>query len=87
MLFKLTKGKEKRLDPIRTRSLKEAGWKEKDLENAMAENITSLIREEFLMIISQERPRQEEPDILALDKDGVLYIFELKRTKSDPENM
>lgn len=65
----------------------DAGWEEKDLENLLAENITSLIREEYLMPISQERPMQEEPDILALDIEATLYIFELKRTKSEPEHL
>lgn len=87
MLFELIKEDEKRIAPIRTSSLADAGWMEKDLENVLAQNITSLIDDEHLMVISQERPRQAEPDIIAIDKDGVLHIFELKRTKSDPENL
>jgi len=39
------------------------------------------------MTIFNERPRQEEPDILALDKNGDLYIFELKRWSSHQENL
>lgn len=88
MLFQLPSPKDKTtLEAIKISSLADAGWTEKDLENLLAENLTSLIREEYLMVISQERPMQEEPDILALDKDGVLFIFELKRTKSEPEHL
>jgi len=72
VLFELRTDDEKNIEPIRTSSLADAGWQEKDLENVLADHITRLIREEYLMIISQERPLQEEPDILALDKDGTL---------------
>ncbi len=75
------------LEAIKISSLADAGWTEKDLENLLAGNLTSLIREDYLMVISQERPMQEEPDILALDNEGVLYIFELKRKKSEPEHL
>ena len=88
MLFQLPTSKDKMtLETLRISSLADANWTEKDLENLLSGNLTSLIREEYLMVISQERPRQEEPDILALDKEGVLYIFELKRTKSEPEHL
>ncbi len=39
------------------------------------------------MILSQERQWQEEADILALDQEGTLYIFEIKRTQSDQSNL
>ena len=39
------------------------------------------------MLIGQERRWQEEADLLALDKEGQLYIFELKRWQSDAENI
>lgn len=87
MLFQLPSKDKMILEPIRISSLVDAGWEEKDLENLLAENLTSLLREEYLMPISQERPMQEEPDILALDYEGTLYIFELKRTKSEPEHL
>lgn len=54
--------------------------KEKDLENLLAENLNDLYMEDAqLMPIFQERQRQEEPDLLALDKNGNLVVFELKR--------
>ena len=39
------------------------------------------------MLIGQERVFQAEADLLALDKDGVLYIFELKRWESRQEDL
>jgi hypothetical protein len=68
-------------------SLGEAGWSEKDLENYLAANITQVLREEHLMTVAQETSRQEEPDVLALDQEGRLYIFELKRWEGKPENL
>lgn len=54
--------------------------KEKDLENLLAENLNNLYMEDAqLMPIFQERQRQEEPDLLAVDKNGNLVVFELKR--------
>jgi hypothetical protein len=54
--------------------------KEKDLENLLANNLSDLyIEDGQLMPIFQERQWQEEPDLLALDKNGNLIIFELKR--------
>lgn len=68
-------------------TLKDAGWREKDLEDYLAQNITKLLREDQLMVISQERRGQEAPDALALDAQGVLYIFELKRWEGRAENL
>lgn len=46
----------------------------------MAENLGDLyIEDGQLMRIFQERARQEEPDLCALDKNGNLVLFELKR--------
>ena len=54
--------------------------KEKDLENLLAENLGEIyIEDGQLMPIFQERQWQEEPDLCALDKNGNLVIFELKR--------
>ena len=59
---------------------KDLGGIEKDLENMLANNLNELYSEdEQLMPIFQERKRQPEPDLLALDRNGNLIIFELKR--------
>lgn len=53
---------------------------EKDLENLIVKHLDELYTMNGqLMPIFQERKWQEEPDILALDKEGNLIIFELKR--------
>ena len=54
--------------------------KEKDLENLLADHFLGVLFEDAaLMTIFQERPRQPEADIYALNKEGDLVIFELKR--------
>ena len=65
----------------------EFGLKEKDIENFLKSRLSEIVSEDQLMLIGQERKRQEEADLLALDKDGILYIFELKRWKSEQENI
>jgi hypothetical protein len=88
MLYRLTKKLNKpEIEDVELSSLEEAGWTEKDLENFLASRPQNLVREERLLIISQEAKWQEEADILALDRDGLLYIFELKRGASGEENL
>lgn len=67
------------LTPVPLSSLDTAGWREEDLEAILVERIDYVVREDQLFVVCHERKRQEEADILALDKNGVLYIFELKR--------
>jgi hypothetical protein len=53
---------------------------EKDLENLIAQNLWDVLFESSeLMPISQEHPWQPEADIYALNKEGDVIIFELKR--------
>ena len=53
---------------------------EKYLENLLADNLFEVLYEDArLLPIHQERPRQPEADIYALNDKGELYIFELKR--------
>ena len=68
-------------------SLASSGLKEKDLENIIAKRIDELVRTDQLMLIMQERQRQEEPDIIGIDQYGVIFIFELKRWESRSENL
>ena len=63
------------------------GLKEKDIEEFLTTRLHEVIQEDQLLLIGQERSWQEEADLLALDKDGVLYIFELKRWESNRENI
>lgn len=53
----------------------------------IVENIDDFISSRSLMPIFKERKFQEEPDIMALDTNGNLYIFELKRWQAKEENL
>ena len=89
MLYLLKKDKSGKpdLEYANIASLSEAHWSELDLENILAERIQDVLREDKLMVITQERPAQEEADILALDETGILFIFELKKYPSQGENL
>jgi hypothetical protein len=91
MLYHITKKQENSdtasFDPVPLSKLAKAGWKEKDLENVLAKRIEYVVRGDQLMVIFQERRFQEEADILAVDEEGTLYIFELKRWAADQSNL
>ena len=82
MLYRLKKsnGKFDRFEPVEFKDFSSFENKEKDLENLIATNIlTVLFEEASLMPIHQERQWQAEGDIYALNENGDLIIFELKR--------
>lgn len=85
MLYKLDTNSDYK--KVKRVTLNDAGWKEKDLEKLISNHITDLISTNELMTIFNERPMQEEPDILAIDSKGEMYIFELKAWKSNQENL
>lgn len=88
MLYKLNKAlNREKYEKVKRVTLAEIGWKEKDLENLISNNIQDFISSNDLMPIFTERVRQEEPDILALDRNGDLYIFKLKRWSGKQENL
>lgn len=60
---------------------------EKHVEDFFAAHLHELIPEDQLMLIGQEKPYKEEPDIFALDSKGKLFIFELKRWQSSQDNL
>jgi hypothetical protein len=63
------------------------GWKEEDFQKMMYENLDVLLPEDELLLIMQSRKWQEEPDLMAIDKNGDLYIFELKAWESQESNL
>ena len=84
MLYKINsidnKDDVQQLEPIPFTSFSGLGLKEKDLENLISENLFEvLFFKSPLMLIFQERQGQPIGDIYALDKNGDLTIFELKR--------
>ena len=60
---------------------------EKHIEDYIANNIKEVLPTIDLMTIFQERKWQEEPDIIAMNGQGDLYIFELKRIQSNEDNI
>ena len=77
MLYKIVDGK---LELMGFDDFADMGKKEKDLENLLADNLEKLFLEDNqLMAVFQERSRQAEADLWALDRFGNLVLFELKR--------
>lgn len=59
---------------------------EKHLENLLAETLAGVLFEDNeVMPIFQERPQQAEADIYALNEEGDLMVFELKRGGAGPD--
>ena len=81
MLFEISNKNKNDIQRISRTTLSSIGWNEKDLENMIAKNMVEVIPDDQLMPFFQERNFKEEADIFALDKDGNLYIFELKRVE------
>lgn len=82
MLFELKEesGKVSSIEPVPFKDFSAYGKLEKDLENLIADNLLGVLFEEAkLLTLSQERARQAEADIYALNEAGDLVIFELKR--------
>jgi RecB family endonuclease NucS len=78
MLYKLgkTAGKFNSLKAVPFEGLP----REKELEDLIAQNLCDVLFEsDDLMPIFQERVWQPEADIYALNEQGDLFIFELKR--------
>lgn len=71
---------------VRISSLTEEKWSEKDLENYLRIHLPSLISDD-LMVIAQSRPGQAEADLLGLDRQGELWIFELKKVATSADNL
>jgi hypothetical protein len=67
--------------------LSSIGWKELDFQKMMYDNLDVLLPEDELLLIMQSRKWQEEPDLMAIDNKGDLYIFELKAWESQESNL
>lgn len=63
------------------------GLDERGLQDILFRSLDRLLPDEELLPIAQSRHWQEEPDLLALDERGHLYIFELKVWESRSENL
>jgi hypothetical protein len=67
--------------------LKQFGLDERGLQNILFRSLDRLIGEDELLLLMQSRHWQEEPDLIALDREGKLYIFEIKIWESRRENL
>lgn len=86
MIYKLNPI-QKNITKLKGITLSSIGWKEFDLQDLMFNNLESLLPEDELLLIMQSVKGQEEPDIMAIDKNGDLFIFELKAWESEENNI
>lgn len=84
MLFRLTEDFAS-LSPVEFLDFGSDDKLEKDLENLIADHLFGTLYDGMpLLPFHQERPRQSEADIYAIDKNGDIVIFELKRGVAGP---
>lgn len=67
--------------------LKDFGLDERAFQSILFDNLDRLLPDDELFLIMQSRRWREEPDLMALDSNGSLYIFELKVWESTNENL
>jgi hypothetical protein len=67
--------------------LKQFGLDERGLQDILFRSLDRLLGEDELLLLMQSRHWREEPDLMALDRDGKLYIFEIKVWESRSENL
>jgi len=82
MLYKLIADGDKfgGVEPLPFLDAADLQKKEKDIENLLADHLLDVLFEDAALLpIFQERQLQAEADLYALDKNGNLVIFELKR--------
>jgi hypothetical protein len=86
MLFRLNTAK-KEIDIVERIRLVDVGWDERKLQELLFRNLDRVIQDEELLLILQSRRWQEEPDLMAVDEKGDLWIFELKAWESQQSNI
>ena len=72
---------------VESRRLGDFGISEREFQAILFDNLERLLPDEELLLLSQSRIWQEEPDLLALDEKGRLFIFELKIWEARSENI
>ena len=72
---------------VEGRQLRDYGISERDFQAILFDNIERFLPDEELLTVAQSRLWQEEPDILALDQEGRVFIFELKVWEARSENI
>lgn|SRR2546425_2610621 len=79
--------KEKTGERLRGTALKEFGLDERGFQEILFHSLDRLLPDDELLVIFQSRRGPEEPDLMAVDAEGNLYIFELKLWESKPHNL
>lgn len=87
MLYKLKKDDIETSSRVDITNPGKFGLIEKDIENFLSVHLEEFVSVDQLLLLGQERPFQEEADLFGLDEEGTLYLFELKRGKSNEENL
>jgi len=70
-----------------TQRLKKFGLNERHLQDILFRSLDRLFPDDELVLLMQSKVWQEEPDLMAVDKNGDLFIFELKAWESHPSNL
>lgn len=71
----------------RTDRLQSFGLDERALQGILFKSLDRLFPDDELLLLMQSRCWQEEPDLMAVDRNGKLYIFELKAWESQTVNL
>ena len=85
MLYKIDDHRE--LNKVVNVDPSEIGLTENHIVELYEKHLKSTASNDELMLIGKSRAFQEEADLFALDRDGVLYIFEFKRHQSESDNV
>jgi hypothetical protein len=85
MIYEVHKTRKRPPRPLDVSSLSDQGWREKDLENYLFEHLRNLLSTD-LMVIGQSKPG-EKADLVAIDREGELWLFELKKIGGQSENL
>jgi hypothetical protein len=67
--------------------LQEFGLDERKLQDILFRSLDRLFPDDELILLMQSQHWREEPDLMAVDKNGYLYIFELKAWEAFSENL
>jgi hypothetical protein len=86
MIFKLNKDQNV-IQRVPRSKLFDIGWKEENFQHLLFENLEKVLQDEELLLIMQSKKWQEQPDLMAMDSNGDLYIFELKAWESQEYNL
>ena len=72
---------------VRGLTLKSFGLDERNFQDILYRSLDKLIPDDELLLIMQSRRGQEEADLMAIDKEGRLFIFELKAWEARSKNI